>query len=101
MNNVQNIIHSFTIHTYALWGIVIKLRPVVLNFEKIFEVSSRIKKGNSFVFCDSELFLLVEGIPESGSSLLIEGARTTGIALSVKEHFFSHFYILTLPSPLP
>ena len=43
-----------------------RLRPVVLNFGKDFEVSSKIIKGS---FSENGLFLLVEAI----SSLLAEG----------------------------
>ena len=54
-------------------NLIIKLRPVILNFGKVFEVSSKIKKGSSFVVSYPEMFLLDEGTPESGSSLLTEG----------------------------
>jgi len=64
-----------------------------INFGNDFEVSSRIKKGSSFVVSDSELFLLVEGIPETGSSLIIEGARTTMIALSLLRNNFLAIFI--------
>jgi len=54
--------------------VIFKLRPVVLNFGKGFEVSSRIKKGTSFVVSDLEMFLLEEATSRSGFSLHADGA---------------------------
>ena len=51
-------------------NLIIKLRPVVLNFGKDFEVSSRIKNGSSFVVSDPEMFLLEEATSKSGSPCL-------------------------------
>ena len=58
----------------GILNLIINLRSVVLNFGKDFEVSSKIKKGSSFVFSDPEMFLLEECTPESGYSMLTEGA---------------------------
>ena len=55
-------------------NLIIKLRPLVLNLGKVFEVSSKIKKGSYFVVSDPEMFLLEEDTPEPGSSLFTEGA---------------------------